>query len=213
MEIFFFHLFLLKFDLPTCSITLSAHPIKCPPQGPSHIPPHHPPSSPSITPTSFPWVRSLCSVSLSDISHTFLLPSLIFPFTITYIPQTNENIQYLSFSDWLTSLSIIPSSSIHLEANGGYFSFLMAEQGPPFLSLHLPSLLWYECYCFNKWLTSLRLPLWSITFLVFKASTWDCISVIPFLTLAWLDFSSFISTVRDSLVYFCALFPAQLLTL
>ena len=84
---------------------------------------------------------------------------------------------------------------------------------PPFLSLHLLSLLWYECYCFNKWLSSLSLPLWSITFLVFKASTWDCISVIAFLTLAWLDFSSFSSTVRDSLVFFYALFPAQLLSL
>ena len=135
------------------------------------------------------------------------------PFTIIYINQMNENIQCLSFSDWLTSLSIIPSSSIHVEANGGYLSFLMAEQGPPFLSLHLLSLLWYECYCFNKWLSSLCLPLCSITFLVFKASTWDCIRVIAFLTLAWLDFCSFISTVRDSLVFFCALFPAQLLSL
>ena len=146
-------------------------------------------------------------------SHTFLLRSLIFPFTIIYIPQMNENIQCLSFSDWLTSLSIIPSSSIHVEANGGYLSFLMAEQGPPVLSLHLLSLLRYECYCFNKWLSSQNLPLWSITFLVFKASTWDCISVIAFLTLAWLDFSCFTSAVRDSLVFFCALFPAQLLSL
>ena len=70
-----------------------------------------------------------------------------------------------------------------------------------------------ECYCFNKWLSSQNLPLWSITFLVFKASTWDCIRVIAFSMLAWLDFSSFISTVRDSLVFFCALFPAQLLSL
>ena len=135
------------------------------------------------------------------------------PFTIIYIPQMNENIQCLSFSDWLTSLSIIPSSYIHFEANGGYLSFLMDEQGPPVLSLHLLSLLWYECYCFNKWLTSLLLCLWSRTFLVFKASTWNCISVIAFLTLAWLDFSSFISTVRDSLVFFCALFPSQMLSL
>ena len=84
---------------------------------------------------------------------------------------------------------------------------------PPFLCLHLGSLPWYKCYCFNKWLSSLCLPLCSITFLVFKASTWDCIRVIAFLTLAWLDFSSFISTVRDSLVFFCAHFPAQLLSL
>ena len=34
--------------------------------------------------------------SLFDISHIFLLPSLIFPFTIIYIPQMNENI-YLDF--------------------------------------------------------------------------------------------------------------------
>ena len=140
-------------------------------------------------------------------------PFSYIPFHYYLYSQMNENIQCLSFSDCPTSLSIIPSSSIHLEANGGYFSFLMAEQGPPFLSLHLPSLLWYECYCFNKWLTSLRLPLSSITFLVFKASSWDCISVIEFLTLDWLDFSSCISAVRDSLVFFCALFPAQLLSL
>ena len=39
----------------------------------------------------------------------------------------NEEIHCLSFSDWITSLSIIPSNSIHVEANGGYLSFLMAE--------------------------------------------------------------------------------------
>ena len=171
------------------------------------------PSSPQSPLVHFQELGVFCSASLSDISHTFLLLSLIFPLSITYIPQMNENIQCLSFSDCPTSLSIIPFCSIHVESNGRYLSFLMAEQGPPFLSLHLLSLLWYECYCFNKWLSSLCLPLWSITFLVFKASTWDCISVIAFLTLAWLDFSSFISTVRDSLVFFCALFPAQLLSL
>ena len=39
-----------------------------------------------------------------------------------------DNIHCLSFSNWLTSLSVIPSSSIHVEANGGYLSFLMAEE-------------------------------------------------------------------------------------
>ena len=38
-----------------------------------------------------------------------------------------SNIKSLSFSDGLISLSIIPSSCIHVEANGGYLSFLMAE--------------------------------------------------------------------------------------
>ena len=40
----------------------------------------------------------------------------------------NENIHCLSFSDWLISLSILPSCSIHVKANGGYLSFLMAEE-------------------------------------------------------------------------------------
>ena len=178
----------------------------------SHIHPHpHPPPLPSPL-VHFPelgvFMFCLPFWYFPHISSPF--PYI--PFTIIYIPQMNENIQCFSLSDWLTSLSEIPSSSIHFEANGGYLLFLMSEKGPPILSLHLLSLLWYECYCFNKWMTSLRLSLWSITILVLKASTWDCISVIPFLTLAWLNFSSFISTVRDSLVFFCALFPAQLLS-
>ena len=185
-----------------------------------------PSSDPSVPVTHSP--STLPSSPQSPLVHfqelgvfMFCLPFWYFPHISTpfpyipfhYIPQMNENIQCLSFSDCLTSLSIIPSSSIHLEVHGGYLSFLMADQGPPFLSLHLLSLLWYECYSFNKWLNSLSLPLWSITFLVLKTSTWDYISVIEFLTLDWLDLSSFISTVRDSLVCFCALFPAQLLSL
>ena len=116
------------FNLPAYRITTSAHPVKCPPQCPSPSHPHPLPTSLTLAPCSFPRARILsCSASLSDISHTFLLPSLIFPFTIIYIPPNEwENI-CLSFSDWLTSLSIIPSSSIHVEANGGYLSFLMAE--------------------------------------------------------------------------------------
>ena len=68
--------FLLEFDLPTYSITPSAHPIKCPPQcpSPSHSIPL--PTSPSTTTCSFPRVRSLsCSLTLTDISHSFSLLS------------------------------------------------------------------------------------------------------------------------------------------
>ena len=127
--LFFINLLLLVFNLPTYRITPSAHPIKCPPQCPSPSHPQPPPTSLSTTPCSFPRVRSLsCSVSLSDISHSSFLLSPLFPFTILYIPQMNETIQCLSFSDRLISLSIIPSSSIHVEANGGYLSFLMAEE-------------------------------------------------------------------------------------
>ena len=80
-------------NLPTYRIIPSAHPVKCPPQCPSPSHPHPLPTSPSTTPSSFPRVKSLsCSVSLSDISHSFLLPSLLFPFTIIYIPQMNETI-------------------------------------------------------------------------------------------------------------------------
>ena len=189
--------------IPSGALLSACHPVTPSPQ----------PISPSATLCLFPRVRSLSwFVSLSNFSP---LSSPLFSYNHFhyFLYSSYEWYDDLSFSDWLTSLSIIPSSSIHVEANGGYLSFLMSEQGLPFLSLHLLSLLWHECYCFNKWLTSLLLCLWSRTFLVFKASTWDCISVIAFLTLAWLDFSSFISTGRDSLVFFCALFPAQMLSL
>ena len=89
----FYKFFLLVFNLPTYRITPSAHPIKCPPQCLSPSPPHPLPTSPSTSPSSFPRVRSLsCSVSLSDISHSFFLLSPLFPFTIFYIPQMNETI-------------------------------------------------------------------------------------------------------------------------
>uniref|UniRef100_A0A8C0KJ32 Ig-like domain-containing protein n=1 Tax=Canis lupus dingo TaxID=286419 RepID=A0A8C0KJ32_CANLU len=39
---------------PSDPVTISAHPVKCPPQCPSPIHPHPPPSSPFITPSSFP---------------------------------------------------------------------------------------------------------------------------------------------------------------
>ena len=90
---FFWYIFLLEFDLPTYSITPSAHPIKCPPQclSPSHPIPL--PISPSTTPCSFPRVRSLsCSVTLSDFSGSLSLLSPIIPFTIFYIPCMSETI-------------------------------------------------------------------------------------------------------------------------
>ena len=68
-------------------ITPSAHPIKCPPQGPSPSYPMSPPASPSTTLCSFPRARSLSwFVSLSNFSHSFSLLSLIIPFTISVKP-------------------------------------------------------------------------------------------------------------------------------
>ena len=74
---------------------------------------------------SFPRIRGFsCSVTLSDNSHSFSLLSPMIPFTIFYISCMSETIWWLSFSNWLTSLRIIPSSSIHIEANGEPTSFL-----------------------------------------------------------------------------------------
>ena len=88
---FNFNYFLLEFDLPTYNTQCSSR------QVPHSVSvteaPHPPPTSPSTTSSSFPRVRSLsCSVSLSDISHSFFLLSPLFPFTIFYIPQMNETI-------------------------------------------------------------------------------------------------------------------------
>ena len=89
--VFFCFVFLLEFNLPKYIITPSAHPIKRPPQCPSPSHPNLLPTSLSTSPCSFPRVRRLsCSVSHSDISHSFFLLSHLFPFTIFYIPQMNE---------------------------------------------------------------------------------------------------------------------------
>ena len=90
---FIINLFFTGVHLPTYRITPSAHPCKCPPHclSPSH---HHSPlTSPYTSPTSFPRDRNLsCSLSISDISHSFFLLPPLFPFTIFYIPQMNETI-------------------------------------------------------------------------------------------------------------------------
>ena len=92
MSILFIYLlfFKFKFSFPACSITSSAHLIKCP-----HCPsPSHPipsPSSPSVA-LCFP-VRSLSwFVFLSNFSHSISLLSYIVPFTISYILHISETI-------------------------------------------------------------------------------------------------------------------------
>ena len=47
-----------------------------------------------------------------------------------YIPQMSEIIWFLALSDWLISLTIIFSRSIHIVANGSISSFLMTEECP-----------------------------------------------------------------------------------
>ena len=124
---FFLHLFLFKFNLPTYIIIPSAHPIKCPPQCPSPSYPIPPLTSPSATRCCCPELGVSHGLSPSLFFPLSFCLSLIIPFTISYIPNMSETIWWLSFSYWLTSLSMIPSSFMHVKANGGYLSFLMAE--------------------------------------------------------------------------------------
>ena len=79
------------------------------------------------------------------------------------IPYIIDTMQYLSFSVWLISLSIMPSSSIQVVSNGRISFFLLAEQysiayihTTSFLFIHLlmdtklfPYLVYYE-YCCNE---------------------------------------------------------------
>ena len=66
--VFFFSFFKMEFDLPTYSITPSAHPIQCSPQS---LSPSHPTPLPTLLSTT------PCFPELG-VSHV-LLPSLIFP--------------------------------------------------------------------------------------------------------------------------------------
>ena len=136
------------FYLPAYIITPSSHPVKWPPQCPSPIHPHPPPTSPSITPSSFPELGVFM----------FCPPFWYFPLISSPFPYIPFHYHLYSPNEWEHTMFVLlqltyitqdnTSSSIHVEANGGYLSFLMAEQGPPVLSLHLLSLLRYECYCF-----------------------------------------------------------------
>ena len=68
------------------------------------------------------------------------------------IPHVNDNIQYLSFSVWLISLSIVPSKSIHVVANGKISFFFYGWI--VFLCIYIPHLL----YPFICWWTPRLLP-------------------------------------------------------
>ena len=114
------------FNWPTYRITRSAHPVKCPPQCPSPIRPiPHPPPLPAplvLFPELGVFMISLPSWYFPNVSSPF--PYIPFHYYL-YSPKEWEHT--LSFSDWLTSLSIKASSSIHVETNVGYLSFLMVE--------------------------------------------------------------------------------------
>ena len=81
----------------------------------THISPYPPPTAPgNHPPTSFLWAGH---------------------FQILHI---SENIVYVSFSIWFTSLSIMPSKSIHIVPKGRIFSFY----GSIFHFMHIPRFLY-----------------------------------------------------------------------
>ena len=93
----------------------------------AHLPFHNP--------LFFPRVKSLSwFVSLSNVSHSVPLLSLIIPFSIAYIPRMSETIWWLSFSDWLTSLSIIPSKKLFPYCRSSRFSPISTSRS--FIVLH-----------------------------------------------------------------------------
>ena len=60
---------------------------------------------------------------IPHMSVYFILFLVVYFILFFYIPHMSENIQHLSFSIWLIPLSIIPSRSIHIVANGKISSF------------------------------------------------------------------------------------------
>ena len=109
---------------------------------PHSVQPHFQNQSPRHSPHS--WVLHICS--LTNLFTTFQsVPTSTFPLTavslfhdsmllvlfccliyfVHQIPPTSEIIWYLSFTDWLISLSKISSSSIHAVAKGRNSFFLL----------------------------------------------------------------------------------------
>ena len=74
-----------------------------------------------------------------------LLPSFFYFLDSTYI---SENIQYLFFSVWLTSLVIITSRSIHIVASGKSSFFFMTNIPMEYYMLYICNIL-YICYMYN----------------------------------------------------------------
>ena len=86
----FYYLFLLEFNLPTYSITPSAHPTKCPLQCPS---PSHPTPRPPPLPlplVHFPELGVSHVLSPSLIFSLIFSPFPLFPFINFYIPQIHS---------------------------------------------------------------------------------------------------------------------------
>ena len=133
--IFFFIIYLLLFKY----ICLHFHPSKVPhPTYPCLPPSNLPPLALSMSPLYIilydPFPSFLCylppptplvTVSLFFISMSLVIFCLLVCF-VDYVPLIGEIIWYLSFTAWLTSLSIILSGSIHVVTKGRLSFFLSA---------------------------------------------------------------------------------------
>ena len=98
-----------------------------------------PPPSPSLPATFILCLRTSVSRGWSfSLSFPYSVSPSFFmvPCAISYIPHMSETIWWFSFSNWLISLNIKPSSCIPIEANGRYSSFPMAKK-PKFLTAML----------------------------------------------------------------------------
>ena len=76
----------------------------------------------------FPDLEASHALSPSQIIPNPFKSFPLIPFIIFHIPCMSETIWWLSFLDWQNLLSIIPSSSFHVEENVGYSSFLFLKK-------------------------------------------------------------------------------------
>ena len=137
------------FNLPTYRITPSAHPVKCLPQCPSPSHTQPPPTSPSTTPSSFPRVRSFsCSVSLSDISHSFFSSFTFIPFHY-FLYSTNEWDHIMFVLLRLTYFTQHNTLQFHPHWSK-WWVFVISNGWGIFHCIHKPHLLWKEPRCPSK---------------------------------------------------------------
>ena len=81
-----------------------------------------------VSPPAFP-SHNHCSVLCTKgiLGFSLFICFVFVCLLVFHIPSMSEIIQYLSISIWLTSLSIIPSESICVVADGKSSSFFMVE--------------------------------------------------------------------------------------
>ena len=84
------------------------------------------PPFPPILLSPFPFCNCFSILGFCDSAAVLFLQF----FLCSYSPEMSEIIWYLSFSPWLISLSILPSSSIHVVANCRTSFLSMAKLDP-----------------------------------------------------------------------------------